>query len=309
MNGLKTVLVTGADGMLGSEVVRLLERDDHIRVIPTTINNLDITQLGQVKKTLTANCPTHIIHTAAYTLVDSAEKESLIAYQVNAEGTKNLAFFCRELDIELIYLSTDFVFSGEKKSPYHVDDPTGPLNVYGMTKLLGETYIQTLLEKHKVVRTSWLSGLGGDYTRNFIETMLRVSEARSTLSLVNDQIGRPTFTFDLAQALVNLLDVNAYGIYHVTNSGDCSWYEFARQIFSVADRQGLTLKPILSEQFRSAAKRPHYSVLSNERYEKLGLGLLPHWKDSLKEYFRRRKLSNSLDIPKDTAPSPHAMKI
>ncbi len=300
------VLVTGANGMLGTEVMRQLDRLE-IPAVSSTIDDMDVTKLDVVRDVLHRECPTHIIHTAAFTLVDTAEKDKLLAYQINAEGTKNIAFFCRELDIELIYLSTDYVFSGEKGDPYTETDPTDPINMYGMTKLLGEEYVRVLLEKYKIVRTSWLNGLGGDYSRNFIETMLRVAKTRSTLSLVNDQVSHPTFTFDLAQALVTLLDVNVYGNYHVTNSGECSWYEFAQEIFSVAGVEDITIRPILSEQFRSAAKRPRYSALENTRFKDLGLKPLPYWKESLKEYFRRRRLSDSLSVPQE-GQSPKAMQ-
>ncbi|CAN5244269.1 dTDP-4-dehydrorhamnose reductase [soil metagenome] len=305
---MKKVFVTGSDGMLGTEVMRLLARDKNIATVASTINDLDVTNLAQVKATLYRERPTHLIHCAAYTFVDNAEKDTLKAYQINAEGTKNLAFFCRELETELIYLSTDYVFAGDKSEPYIETDRPNPLNVYGMSKLLGEIYVQTLLEKHKIVRTSWLNGLGGDFTRNFIETMLRVSETRSSLSLVNDQIGRPTFTFDLALALVTLLDVNSYGIYHVTNGGQCSWHDFAKEIFLVADKQNVSVRPILSEQFRSQAKRPAYSVLANRKYESLGLKPLPDWKDSLREYFRRRNATKLIDDAHAFSPSPKAMR-
>lgn len=303
---MKTVLVTGSDGMLGSEVMRLLAQDPAIRPIGTTIGDMDVTNLARVREVLAQHRPTHVIHCAAFTFVDRAEKEPLLAYQINAEGTKNLAFFCREQDVELLYLSTDYVFPGSNDQPYKESDRTGPINVYGMTKLLGETYAATLVERHKIVRTSWLNGLGGDYTRNFIETMLRISETKSTLSLVNDQVGRPTFTFDLAARLVTLLDVRAYGVFHVTNGGHCSWYDFAREIFRIAGRSDVVVRPILSEQFRSAAKRPAYSVLANDRTAQLGLPDMPDWRDSLQEYFRRREVRDSLAATAPTGPSPAA---
>ncbi len=295
--------------MLGTEVMRHLGRDAGIHPVPMVVGSMDVTDLGQVRDAIEKHRPTHVIHCAAFTQVDRAEKEPLLAYRVNAEGTKNIAFFCRENDVELIYLSTDYVFSGEKREPYLEGDTPEPINEYGRSKLLGEVYVQTLLEKYKIVRTSWLNGLGGDYTRNFIETMLRISETRSTISLVNDQIGRPTFTFDLAQALSTLLDVNAPGIYHITNAGQCSWYEFAREIFALAGRDYLVLHPILSEQFRSAARRPAYSVLANTRFAQLGMDSLPDWRDSLREYFRRREMSKSNSRVEESGPSPHAMKI
>lgn len=301
---MKRVLVTGANGMLGSEVLTLLRRDASIVALPTTSREMDVTNLAQVRDVMGRLRPTHVIHCAAYTLVDTAEKDPLRAFQVNAEGTKNLGFFCRELDAELVYVSTDYVFSGTAKHPYRETDPTGPLNAYGRSKLLGEVYTQALLEKHKIVRTSWLNGLGGDYGRNFIEAMLRLSESRSVLSLVSDQVGRPTFTFDLARALVTLLDVRAYGVFHVTNSGQGSWFEFAREIFEVAGRRNIQLRPILSEQFRSAARRPAYSVLDNTRFGPLGLELLPDWRVSLREYFRRRREKTGVGVGVGLAPMP-----
>ena len=294
--------------MLGSEVMRFLAADRTITGVPTTVRTMDVTNLEQVRDVLHRERPSHLVHCAAYTFVDNAEKDPLRAYQINADGTKNLAFFCRELDIELVYVSTDYVFPGEGDKPYLESDRPAPINVYGQTKLLGEVYSRVLLDRYKIIRTSWLNGLGGDYTRNFIETMLRISETRSTLSLVNDQIGRPTFTFDLARAIVTLLDSNAYGVYHVTNSGQCSWYDFAEEIFRVAGRTDLTLRPVLSEQFRSAAKRPHFSVLANTRFAEIGMRELPPWRESLREYFRRREILSSIRDPKLAGPSPGAVR-
>ncbi len=296
---MRTVLVTGANGMLGSEVVRLLQRETDVRAVPTTLAEMDLTDLSAVRDTMTRVRPTHVIHCAAFTAVDTAEKEPLRAYMVNAEGTKNLAFFCREIDAEMIYLSTDYVFSGDKRVPYVETDPTGPINTYGKSKLLGERYLQALLDKHKIVRTSWLNGLGGDHTRNFIETMLRLAETRPLLHVVNDQIGRPTFTFDLAQALVTLLSVNSVGVFHVTNSGaPCSWYDLARAIFEESGKD-VEVKAVTSEQFRSLARRPAYSVMDNTRFRALGIPEPPPWRESLREYFRRRAVStqNVLAMP------------
>jgi len=305
---VKRVLVTGANGMLGSEVMRLLGRNSAVTALGTAMKDMDVTNLRSVKETMERFRPSHVIHCAAYTFVDTAEKEPVKAYAINAEGTKNLAFFCREQDVELLYVSTDYVFDGSKRQPWVETDATGPLNVYGRSKLLGEVYTQTLLERHKIIRTSWLNGLGGDFSRNFIETMLRISESRSTLSLVNDQVGRPTFTFDLAQVLVTLLDVRAYGVFHVTNGGECSWYDFAREIFAQHGRTGLTLRPILSEQFRSAARRPSYSVMANTRLPGLGIAALPDWRESLREYFRRRSMVSSIKMPSELGPSPAALR-
>lgn len=302
---MKKVLVTGSDGMLGSEVLRHLKRRTGVEALATTQKTLDITDLAAVKRCFERERPTHVIHCAAFTLVDTAEKEPLHAYSVNAEGTKNLAFFASQTGAEVIYLSTDYVFDGERGVPYVEVDVPHPINVYGRSKLKGEEYLRTLVERHKIVRTSWLNGLAGTSTRNFIETMLRLSEQRSQLHVVNDQTGRPTFTFDLAPVLVDLLDVRAYGVFHVTGEGHCTWYEFALKIFEMAHKR-ISVQAIPSSQFRSLAQRPKYSVMLNTRFEELGLPLLPHWESSLHDYFRRRRLAESISRPENRAPSRDA---
>jgi len=302
---VKDVFVTGSEGMLGSEVVRHLRKRKDVRIIRSTVETLDITDLAAVKTTLEANRPTHIIHCAAFTQVDRAEKDPLAAYSVNAEGTKNLAFFANQIDAEIIYLSTDYVFNGTNEDGYVEMDVPNPLNVYGRSKLEGERNLQILCERHKIVRTSWLNGLGGAHNRNFIETMLRVSETRNQLSVVNDQHGRPTFTFDLAPALVTLLDVQSYGVFHVTGEGTCTWFDLACRIFEEAGID-VSVRPVSSDQFRSLAERPRYSVLLNTRFEALGLPLLPHWQHSLTEYFRRRRLAESFSSPDARGPSRDA---
>lgn len=303
---MRHVLVTGSEGMLGSEVIRHLRRRDDMRVIRGTLHTLDITDLAAVKRLFQQERPTHVIHCAAFTQVDTAEKDSLKAFMVNSEGTKNLAFFAAEFGAEMTYISTDYVFDGEKRSPYVESDPPNPINVYGQSKLKGEQYLRTLCERHKIVRTSWLNGLGGVYNRNFIETMLRFAETRNQLSVVNDQIGRPTFTFDLAPLLVMLLDVKAYGVFHITGEGNCSWYDLAVKIFELAKKKDVVVRSITSDQFRSLARRPRYSVMANTRFAQLGLPLLPHWEHSLTEYFRRRRLAESVSRPESRAPSRDA---
>jgi len=291
--------------MLGSEVVRHLKRRAGVSILATTQATMDIVDLGAVKRLFERERPTHVIHCAAFTLVDTAEKEPLRAHMVNAEGTKNLAFFASQVGAEMIYISTDYVFDGERGTPYVESDATHPINVYGKSKAKGEEYLRTLLDRHKIVRTSWLNGLAGASTRNFIETMLRLSEQRSQLHVVNDQTGRPTFTFDLAPVLVDLLDVRAYGNFHVTGEGACTWYEFALKIFENAGKR-VEVHAIPSSQFRSLAQRPKYSVMLNTRFEDLGLPLLPHWEQGLRDYFRRRRLAESVSRPENRAPSRDA---
>lgn len=302
---MKQVMVTGGDGMLGSEVVRRLRARRDVEVHRATIETMDITDLGSVKAALESIRPTHIIHCAAFTLVDTAEKDPLAAFRVNAEGTKNIAFFAREIDAEMIYISTDYVFDGRKSTGYKEGDKPHPLNHYGQSKLLGEQFVATLLDRHKIVRTSWLNGLGGAHNRNFIESMLRLAERRSQLSVVDDQTGRPTFTFDLARALVSLLDVQAYGVFHATNEGRCTWFDFAKLIFQLAGKD-VDVRPITSDQFRSLARRPKCSVLLNTRFEALGLPQLPPWEEGLAEYFRRRRLAESISRPESRSPSRDA---
>jgi len=295
----KKVLVTGAKGMLGTDLVARLKTTRKYDIVAVDVEELDITRLAQVKSVLLEARPQVVIHCAAYTNVDRAETERELALAVNSEGTKHIAFFCRELGAEMIYISTDYVFDGTKQTPYVETELPNPINVYGASKLAGETHVMVLLERHKICRTSWLCGVHG---RNFIETILTAVAEGRPLSVVNDQVGRPTFTFDLAEALVWLLERPEYGIYHVTNSGFCSWYEFAQRIVQLSGTKGVSMRPITSEQFRSLARRPHYSVLENRHIEQLGVGPLPRWEISLKEYFARRaQLAESgglLQIPR-----------
>lgn len=284
----RKVLITGADGMLGTDLVNHFNLQSQFEVIPTTIHNMDVTNPQQVKDVLIAHRPDVVIHCAAYTQVDKAEKEPEICFAVNAEGTKTIATLCRELDAEMIFISTDYVFDGRKKSPYVESDKPNPLNVYGASKLKGEEYVQSIVPQHKIVRTAWLNGIHCTYGTNFIEAILRNLASEKSVSVVNDQYGTPTFTFHLAEELALLLDVKVYGVFHITNQGICSWYEFACAIVEEFGIKDVTVKPIKASQFRSLAKRPEYSVLENARLKELNLPLLPHWREGLAEYHRRR---------------------
>ncbi|GAB4317357.1 MAG: dTDP-4-dehydrorhamnose reductase [Candidatus Sumerlaeia bacterium] len=292
MTKRKKVLVTGALGMLGVDVTAALEAAGQFEVIPTDLHNLNITDVGAVRDILISESPDVVLHLAAFTDVDAAESRQLDCWLVNAEGTKNLAFFCRERGAELIYISTDYVFDGTSGEPYLEHDPPNPINFYGRSKLGGEEYAQALLEKVKIVRTSWLCGPGGS-GRNFIETILQLAKRESELNVVTDQVGRPTFTFDLAQALVRLIGVPEYGIFHATNEGMCSWFDFAVEILRQAGVRNIPVKPILSDQLRNRpARRPAFSTLENTRFAKLGLALLPPWQKSLGRYLQLRQSQN-----------------
>ena len=291
----KKILVTGAKGMLGTDLVARLKATRKYDVVPVDVEEMDVTRLAQVKAVMLDCCPQIVIHCAAYTNVDRAESERELAMAVNSEGTKHVAFFCRELSADMLYISTDYVFDGTKPTPYVETDLPNPINVYGESKLAGEMHVMVLLERYKICRTSWLCGVHG---RNFIDTILSAVAEGRPLSVVNDQVGRPTFAFDLATALVWLLERPEYGIYHVTNSGFCSWYEFAQQIVQLSGAKKVTMRPITSEQFRSLARRPHYSVLENRLLEQLGFRPLPRWETSLKEYLARRaELAKSGNLP------------
>jgi len=298
MANRKKVLVTGAKGMLGRDLVARLKRVRRYDVVAVDLQEMDITRLAEVKALLLAHRPQIVVHTAAYTAVDRAETEREQALAVNAEGAKNVAIFCRELAADMIYISTDYVFDGAKESPYVETDDPNPINVYGASKLLGEQHVAALVDNHKICRTSWLCGVHG---RSFIDSILRAVDEARPLSVVNDQFGRPTFTFDLADLIVRLLERPEYGIFHTTNSGYCSWFEFAQAIVKHSGRPGVKVRPITSDQFRSLARRPRNSILENSHLAELGFRPPPHWQDSLKEYFARRA-----ELARTQAPAPAA---
>ena len=274
------VLIIGAEGMLGHDLVEILKADHDIST--TTINTMDITDIEKTIETVKGINPDVVIHAAAFTDVDGSETKAELAYQVNALGTRNVAVACRETDSALVYICTDYVFDGTKGSPYREYDQTHPMGVYGKTKHLGEVYIRDLLNKFYIVRTSWLYGYHGP---NFVTTMLNLAEKHDTISVVGDQIGSPTYTVDLAEAINKLITKPAYGIYHVTNSEYCSWYEYAQLIFENAGIE-VELKPVTTEEFGSPAPRPKYSVLENYNWKMEGFPEIRSYKEALKDYMK-----------------------
>ncbi len=291
----KKILVTGADGMLGTDVVTYFKAQGSVEVIPSTIKDMNLTDLKQVRDYILHHKPDTVIHTAAYTAVDEAETHPELCMSINAEGTKNLAFFCREIDAELFLISTDYVFDGQKDAPYLETDEPNPLNVYGISKLKGEEYVRILVPRYKIIRTSTLSGTHCTYSSNFIESILKALKKGKALTVVDDQKGHPTFTFHLAEQLYRLLDIALFGIYHVTNQGVCSWYEFARAIADEFGFEEATIKPVKSGDLERPARRPMNSVLKNARLKEIGLPLLPHWREGLEEYHRRRDMSDFMN--------------
>lgn len=270
------ILVTGAKGMLGQDLCPMLE-DNDFDVIETDIDTLDITNEIQTRSLISKEKPDFVIHCAAYTDVDKAEEEFKKAELINAKGTENVARACEACGASMIYISTDYVFDGEKNEPYFPDDKTNPINNYGLTKLHGEETVQKYCTKHYITRTSWLYGHHG---KNFIETMINLADG-SEIKVVDDQTGCPTWTVDLADALINLIEEEPeYGIYHICGGGFTTWYGFAGEIFEQMDLS-VNLAPCKTEDSPRPAKRPKNSVMWNH-------GLLRVWKFALKEYLELR---------------------
>lgn len=275
------VLVTGVNGQLGYDVVKRLQ-ELHIDVQGVDIEDFDITDSLQVSQYLQNYQPDAVIHCAAYTAVDKAESDKEKCAAINIEGTRNIAKACRRLNAKLIYISTDYVFDGSGSEPHKEDEETAPINYYGYTKEQGEQAVRELVSRHHIIRTSWVYGKNGS---NFVKTMLRLASSNNSLKVVNDQIGAPTYTRDLAILICEVLQRDKYGTLHGVNDGICSWYDFAREIFSQSNIS-IEVQPVPSEAFPTAAKRPRNSRLSNEALGKQGFSKLPPWKDALTRYLR-----------------------
>lgn len=276
------VLVTGIGGQLGHDVVRELEKRGQ-EVVGVGRAEMDITDEEKVREVIRTCAPDAVIHCSAYTAVDRAEEEDDLCHQVNVEGTKYIAEACAELDCKMIYISTDFVFSGEGERPWETDDEAGPINVYGKTKYEGELEVKSRLNKWFIVRISWVFGYNGN---NFVKTMLRLGKENGAVKVVADQIGSPTYTRDAAVLLADLVQTEKYGVYHASNEGFCSWYEFAKEIFQAAGMDEVSVTPITSDEFPAKAKRPFNSRMSKKKLVKEGFNLLPSWQDALKRYLQ-----------------------
>ncbi|MDA1970035.1 MULTISPECIES: dTDP-4-dehydrorhamnose reductase [Bacillus] len=276
------VLVTGAKGQLGKDVVSLL-KEQTWEVFGFGREELNITDEKQVSEKVLLIQPDIIIHTAAYTQVDQAESDEEAAFKVNAEGTKYLAQAAEAVGAKFCYVSTDYVFDGTKDTPYKVDDQTNPQTVYGKSKLVGEQYTQEYCSKSYIVRTSWVFGL---YGNNFVKTMLRLAEENKELGIVHDQVGSPTYTTDLARFIISLVQTDKYGVYHGSNSGVCSWYEFAKEIFKQSNIE-IVVNPLKTEDFPRPAARPKYSVLDKGMIEENGFESLQNWKEALKDFLKK----------------------
>jgi dTDP-4-dehydrorhamnose reductase len=284
------VLITGISGMLGVDLYQTLREEYEVtgldrRDFPCSpspsVNKIDITGLEAVKELFSRLSPHFVIHAAAYTDVDGCEKDSDKAYKINALGTRNIALACQKLDIPLLYISTDFVFRGDKEIPYDEFDEPHPVNIYGKSKLAGENYLKSFLSKYFIVRSSWLYGRWG---KNFVVTILKLARERSIPKVVDDQVGSPTYTKDLSQQIKRLVATELYGTYHITNSGRCSWYEFTQEILKLAGIKGVKVTPITSEELARPAPRPKFSVLENYCLRlSLGNGMR-EWNEALKDF-------------------------
>lgn len=274
------VLVTGVKGQLGYDVMNELAGRGH-EGIGVDIQEMDITDAASVEKVITEAAPDAVIHCAAYTAVDAAEDNVDLCRRVNAGGTENIARVCKALNCKMMYISTDYVFNGQGTRPWEPDDKREPLNVYGQTKYEGELAVETL-EKFFLVRIAWVFGVNG---KNFIKTMLNLGKTRDHLTVVADQIGSPTYTYDLARLLVDMIETDKYGRYHATNEGLCSWYEFACEIFKQAG-MNVTVNPVTSDQYPAKAKRPMNSRMDKSKLDEMGFKRLPSWQDALGRYLK-----------------------
>lgn len=279
------VLVTGAAGQLGTDVVSIFREAGHT-VIACDRNTFDITDLSACFIALNQHKPVAIIHCAAYTAVDLAEQEVDAAYTVNAVGTRNMVLASERVGAKFCYISTDYVFDGLADGPYHEHDNTNPQTIYGKSKRAGENMVLSLSSRYFIVRTSWLYGL---YGKNFVKTMLHHAEGRSEIKVVNDQYGSPTYTPDLAKFLVELIQTEKYGIYHVSNTETCTWYEFAEAIIFEArsitgNSYQIKIHPCTTEEYPLPAPRPRNSVMEHLSIRINGLSDLRSWREGLHEF-------------------------
>lgn len=279
-----TILVTGVNGQLGFDVVRKgLELGLDIKGIGRS--DLDITLEEDVQQYISNLNPTAIIHCAAYTAVDKAEEDKEKCWNVNVNGTQNLASAAKSLNAKFLYVSTDYVFDGKGDTPFLETKIPNPVGTYGLTKYEAEKKVQSILEEHFIVRISWVFGVNGN---NFIKTMLKLSESRNELNVVGDQVGSPTYTYDLAELLLEMVQTEKYGIYHASNEGFCSWTEFAEEVFMQNEIE-VNVNSISTDEYPTKAVRPKNSRMSKEKLIINGFQPLPPWQDAVQRYLKELK--------------------
>jgi dTDP-4-dehydrorhamnose reductase len=284
---MKRIVITGGSGQLGSELIRLLQRYYH--VFAPSRSELDITQKRQVEQYMADVRPYAIIHSAAYTQVDSAEIDPSMPILVNAVGTRFIATAAEQIGARLMYVSSDYVFDGTKQTPYSELDTPSPVNVYGLSKLAGERFVASMCSRYSIVRSSWLYG-GGGSGNNFVEKVLTMAKQGKKIRMINDQFGTPTHVKDLAKFMMQLLQIESHGIYHASNEGSCSWYEFAVTIMKMKGIKHVIV-PCRTDDFPILANRPKYSVLTSRR----GMPSMQHWKAALQEYMSREAIDGLTD--------------
>lgn len=277
------ILIIGADGQLGTDLCKVIPKEERV---PLTIRNIDVTNREQTFAVIKKFSPQIVINTAAYHRVDDCEDHEMEAFAVNAVGAKHVAEACREIDAALVYISTDYVFDGEKGTPYAETDPPNPQSVYAISKLAGEQCVKCILEKYFIVRSSGLYGVAGCLGKgggNFVENMIKRAETQPELKVVTDEVLSPTYTLDLAKKIYELVKTNKYGLYHIVNQGECSWHDFAVKIFELLGKK-VKINPITSAEFETKAKRPRYSVLRSAGLAELGSDNLRDWQEALRAY-------------------------
>ena len=280
------ILIIGANGQLGTDLVTILRR---YQVIALTHQEIEVRDHQETRKILEGHKPEVVINTSAYHRVDLCEDHLEEAFKVNAYAVRNLAWVCQDLESVLVHLSTDYVFGGEKKNPYREEDLPNPLNAYGVSKLAGEYFVCQICQAYFIIRTSGLYGVAGAPGKggNFVELMIRLAKEGKPIKVVKDQVLTPTYTKELAKKIAQLIETGEYGLYHVTNNGQCSWYEFTRVIFELVGLHP-DLSATTSEEFGARAKRPHYSVLENANLRKFGLDDLSNWRETLEQYLKEK---------------------
>lgn len=287
---IKKIALIGVDGQLGTDIYNHFKKKGVKLEGLRGFRDIDVYDYSLSENVLKKIGPDIVINTAAFHDVDRCEDEALSAFKVNVIGVKNLALICREIGVPLIHFSTDYIFDGEKSSPYVENDYTRPLSLYGISKLAGEQVILYILDRYYIVRLCGLyghAGCIGKGSTNFVESMIKLAEEKKEIEVVNDQVLTPTSTMDVSEKLLELMQTGKYGIYHMTNTGSCSWYEFTCEIFRLM-KLNTRVIPISTDQFGAKAKRPHYSVLDNFNLRKIGLTDLRNWKEALKDYIKNR---------------------
>lgn len=278
---MKKVIVTGCNGQLGRAINQLYAGSTEYEFVNTDVGELDITNVEEVMRFTREIRPYAIINCAAYTAVEACETEVDTAYRINAIGPRNLSIAASETGAKLMHVSTDYVFDGNADSPYREFDPVGPQGVYGASKLAGENFVKEFADRYFIIRSAWLYGDG----KNFVKTMLRLSENHDEVKVVKDQVGSPTSADELAKAIAYLLPTENYGLFHGTCEGDCSWAEFAKEIFRLAGKK-TTVEAITSEEYGAAVKRPAYSILDNYMFRLTGDYVFADWHDAIEKYIR-----------------------